>query len=307
VALAAVYVIWGSTYLAIRVMVETVPPLLGAGVRFVLAGALLLVAVGARRGFASLRMSRRHLAITALVGILLAAGGNGLVTVGEQDVPSGLAALIVASVPLWIVVFRALGRDRVSGATFAAVLLGFLGVGLLMLPGHRPEGVPLGASLLIVAAAASWGLGSFVAQRARVPADPLVATGWQMLAGGIVLLICGAGAGEIGDVHPDAFSLDSLLGLAYLVFVGSLVGYTAYTWLLGNAPISKVATYAYVNPVVAVFLGWLILDEVVPGTTLLATAVIVVSVAGTVRREATPRAPGAARSPGRPWRRPRVR
>src|SRR3954471_16430140 len=151
-ALGAIYVIWGSTYLAIRLMVETVPPALGAGVRFVIAGGAMLAFLQMR---GALRVTRSQLLWCAVVGSLLAAGGNGLVTVAERDVPSGLAALLVATVPLWIVLFRTIGRDRVPGATLAGVALGFLGVGVLLLPGGRPDDVPIGMALLIVLAAAS--------------------------------------------------------------------------------------------------------------------------------------------------------
>jgi drug/metabolite transporter (DMT)-like permease len=286
-----VYLIWGSTYLAIRVMVETVPALLGAGVRFVVAGGLLLALLATRGGFSRLRLSGSMLARLAVIGTLLAAGGNGLVTVAEEDVPSGLAALIVASVPLWIVVYRSAWRDRVSPATLTGVGIGFLGVALLMLPGNRPEGVPLGGSLLIVGAAASWGLGSFISQRVEMPADPLVSTGWQMLFGGIVLMVASVIAGEPGRVDVGEFSTDSVLSLAYLITIGSVVAYSAYTWLLQHAPISQVATYAYVNPMVAVLLGWAILNETVPPTMLAASAVIVVAVAAIVRFETRPREP----------------
>jgi drug/metabolite transporter (DMT)-like permease len=284
-ALGTVYVVWGSTYLFIRVMVETVPPMLGAGVRFLLAGGAMVGFLAVRRGPARVRLDRRALVPVAVVGTLLAAGGNGFVTIAEQDVPSGLAALIVAAVPLWIVIYRTAFRDRVGLPTLLGVVVGFAGVGLLQLPGNRPEGVPLGGTLLLVLAAACWGLGSFLTPRLPMPRDPLVSTGWQMLAGGAVLLVAGLAFGEAGDVHPGAISGDSLLALAYLVVMGSIVAYTAYAWLLQNVPIAKVATYAYVNPMVAVFLGWLILDEDVPGTVLLATAVIVGSVATIVRRE----------------------
>ncbi len=287
-ALSSVYLIWGSTYLAIRVMVETVPPLLGAGVRFVVAGAALLAVLALRGGARRIRVDARGLAILAGVGTLLAAGGNGLVTLAEQDVPSGLAALIVASTPLWIVVYRMLWRDRVGAATLAGVATGFAGVSLLLLPGHRPAGVPLGPSLIIVAAAMSWGLGSFASQRVRLPPDPLVSTGWQMLFGGLVMLVAGSAAGELGRVDPGAFSTRSVGALAYLVVIGSIVAYSAYTWLLQHAPIAKVATYAYVNPVVAVALGWAVLGEHVPPTMLLASAIIVASVALIVGRQARP-------------------
>jgi drug/metabolite transporter (DMT)-like permease len=285
-ALAVIYLVWGSTYLAIRVMVETVPALLGASVRFVVAGGALLAVLAVRGGLRRVHVGRGMLLRLAVIGTLLAAGGNGLVTLAEKDVPSALAALIVASTPLWIVVFRSLWHDRPTPATLAGVAIGFAGVGLLLLPGNRPEGVALGPTLVIVVAAMSWGLGSFTSQRVALPADPLVSTGWQMLFGGLVMLVAGLAAGEAGDVDPSRFSADSVWALVYLVVVGSLLAYSAYTWLLQNAPISQVATYAYVNPMVAVILGWAILDEHIPPMMLVASAVIVLSVALIVRNEA---------------------
>jgi drug/metabolite transporter (DMT)-like permease len=295
-ALGAIYLIWGSTYLAIRVMVETVPALLGAGVRFVLAGAALLALLALRGGVRRIVLERAMLLRVALVGTLLAAGGNGLVTVAEKHVPSALAALLVASTPLWIVVFRAIFGDRPHRATLAGVGIGFVGVALLLLPGNRPDGVELGPSLVIVLAAVSWGLGSFYSQRTTMPADALVSTGWQMLVAGVVLTVAAVPAGELGEVDWGSFSADSLWALAYLVVVGSLVAYSAYTWLLQNAPISQVATYAYVNPMVAVVLGWLILDEQVPPMMLVASAVIVAAVATIVRNEARARQEVARRA-----------
>ena len=286
-ALAVVYVVWGSTYLAIRVMVRDVPPLLGAGARFVLAGALLLawVRIGRRPG----RITRRELGAAALVGTLLAFGGNGLVTVAEQHVPSGLAALIIASVPLWVVVLRAGFRERPARATLLGVGTGFAGVGVLLLPGQRPSGVGIGPLLLVVLAAASWASGSFAGSRLATTADPLRFTGLQMLLGGLVMSVSGLAAGEAGDVHLGAVSAASAGAFAYLVVIGSIVAFTAYAWLLRNVPISTVATYAYVNPVIAVVLGWAILSESVSPTTIAGAALIVSSVAFTLRHEGVAR------------------
>jgi drug/metabolite transporter (DMT)-like permease len=299
-ALGIVYVVWGSTYLAIRVMVETVPPLIGAGLRFVVAGVLLL-AVLALRGRPT-RVPIAQLGSCALVGALLAGGGNGLVTVAEQDVPSGLAALLVASVPLFIVVYRTLAADRPSGFGAGGVALGFCGVAVLLLPGGRPAGVPLGPTLLLLLAAASWAAGSFAAQRLAMPSDPLVSTGWQLTFGGALLVL--ASPGEWGGLDPGAFSLRSAAAFAYLVLAGSLVAYTAYAWLLQHAPIGRISTYAYVNPLVAVALGWAVLGEQVRAATLAGAALIVASVALILREAPRPRAPaaegGAATPPGRP-------
>ncbi|WCB93048.1 putative inner membrane transporter YedA [Baekduia alba] len=286
VALGAIYLIWGSTYLAIRLMVETVPPALGAGVRFLLAGGAMLVFLAARRGgLARVRVSRSQLLWTAIVGSLLAAGGNGLVTVAEQDVPSGLAALLIATEPLLIVLLRGLTGDRVGRMTLGGVALGFVGVGILMLPGGRPDDVPLGMTLLVVVASLSWALGSFISPRVDLPRDPLVSTGWSLLIGGGVLVVCGLIAGEGGELDVGAFSTKSILAFAYLVVVGSIVAFSCYSWLLANAPISQVSTYAYVNPVIAVVLGAVFLSEDVMAATIAGMALVIASVVVIVRRE----------------------
>ena len=287
-ALGAIYLIWGSTYLAIRLMVETVPPALGAGARFVLAGALMLGLLAARRGGPrALRIPRTQLLWCVVVGTLLAAGGNGLVTVAERDVPSGLAALLIASEPLWIVLLRSTRGDRVAGATLGGVALGFAGVGILLLPGGHPDDVPIGMALLIVVAAVSWALGSFVQSRVDVPKDPLTSTAWSLFSGGLVLVAGGLIAGEAGDVDVGAFSTKSIVAFFYLVVIGSIVAFSAYSWLLTNAPISKVSTYAYVNPVIAVALGAVFLSEDVAVATLAGMVLVIASVAVIVRRESS--------------------
>ncbi|MCW3003480.1 MAG: hypothetical protein JWQ20_2778 [Conexibacter sp.] len=293
-ALGAIYVIWGSTYLAIRLMVETVPPALGAGVRFVLAGSAMLGVLAARRGgLRGIRLPRRQLIACTVVGTLLAAGGNGLVTVAEQDVPSGLAALLIATVPLWIVIYRTVSGDRVAGVTLAGVVVGFVGVGILLLPGGRPDSVPLGMALLIVLAGASWGLGSVVAQRTTMPSDPILSTGWQLLAGGLVACAGGLLAGEGGEVEVGAFSGKSIAAFAYLVVVGSIVAFSCYAYLLDHAPISQVSTYAYVNPTIAVALGAVFLGERIATATVAGMVLVVLSVAIIVGREARHGPPGS--------------
>lgn len=282
-ALGAIYLIWGSTYLAIRLMVETVPPALGAGVRFLIAGGAMLAFLYYK---SSVRITRAQLGWCLVVGSLLAAGGNGLVTVAERDVPSGLAALLIASEPLIIVLLRGLTGDRPDRATLGGVALGFLGVGILMLPGGRPDDVPLGMTLLVVVAAASWALGSFISPRVDLPKDPLLSTAWSLLLGGAILTAGGLLGGEGGDVDVGAFSGKSIAALAYLVVVGSIVAFTCYSWLLANAPISRVSTYAYVNPVIAVALGALFLSESVAAATVLGMALVIASVVVIVRREA---------------------
>jgi drug/metabolite transporter (DMT)-like permease len=284
--LGIVYVVWGSTYLAIRVAVETMPPLLMGAARFTTAG-LLLYAVARARGAGSARsLSRAQIGACWIVGSLLAAGGNGVVNVAEQYIPSSLAALVISSVPLWVVVMRRVTGESIPRLTLVSVAIGFGGVALLLLPGGATHvGKPIGF-VLVLLAAFSWALGSFTSRRLPLPPNALLSTALQMFGGGITLLVAGLALGETSDVHPDRFSTDSLLAFAYLILIGSLVAYTAYVWLLQNAPISKVATYAYVNPVIAILLGWAILSENVTATMLIGAAVIVCSVAATVRREA---------------------
>jgi drug/metabolite transporter (DMT)-like permease/GNAT superfamily N-acetyltransferase len=284
-ALGAVYLIWGSTYLAIRVMVETVPPLLGAGFRFVIAGGVFYVFLALRRGISAVRFTGRELLAASAAGTLLCFGGNGLVTVAEQDVPSGIAATLIASVPLWIILFRRLSNDPINRVALLGVLIGFGGVAVLMLPGERPAGLSIGPMLVVVAAAALWAIGSYYPRGWPLPRDTMLSTSLQMMTSGLVMVAVGAVAGEFGSVHVEAFSTKSIAGFAWLVTAGSLVAYTAYTWLLKNAPISKVATYAYVNPVVAIFLGWLLLDESITAAIVVGATLIVASVALVVSRE----------------------
>ena len=192
-ALAVIYVVWGSTYLAIRVMVETVPPLLGAGARFAVAGAIFLALLSLRGGAARIRLTRAQVLGAFVIGNLLCFGGNGLVTVAEQEVPSGLTALIIGSVPLWVVIMRLSEGDRPSRGTLAGVIVGFIGLAVLVLPGDRPEGAPLWGVLLIVLAAVLWASGSFYSKHMTLPKDPLVSTAWQMLLAGGTMVAVGPG------------------------------------------------------------------------------------------------------------------
>jgi drug/metabolite transporter (DMT)-like permease len=282
-ALGTVYLVWGSTYLAIAIAVQTLPPFLYSGVRFTLAGLILAGWLAFRR--VDLRISRRELGGAAAVGILMLAGGNGLVNLGEQTVPSGVAALIVASIPLWIVVYRMVAGERVGRDLLFGVLLGLVGVAILVVPGGLNGTIdPVGA-LMLFGATLSWALGTFLSPRLATPRNALVSTAYQMLAGGIVLLVVALGNGEIAQFDPATFSVRSLIAFAYLVIFGSLIAYTAYTWLLQNASVSLVSTYAFVNPVVAVVLGALILAEPITSTIVIGAAVIVVAVAYIVFRQ----------------------
>jgi drug/metabolite transporter (DMT)-like permease len=284
-ALWTVYLVWGSTYLAIRIAVQTLPPFLHAGVRFLLAGTILYAFLWIKDGRKRVRVSAKEVGASAIVGTALLLGGNGLVALGEQTVPSGLAALIIASVPLWVILLRAITGDRVTGGTLVGTFVGFIGVALLVFPGSSGTGATIGGVLLIVLASVSWASGSFFSSKLPLPKDPFVSTAVQMLSGGVALTIMAVASGELSGLEPSEFSLSSVLAVGYLVLFGSLAAFTAYTWLLQNAPISKVATYAYVNPVVAVFLGWLILSETITGFILTGAALIVASVAFIVRHE----------------------
>ncbi|MGW6938626.1 EamA family transporter [Streptomyces xanthophaeus] len=286
-ALALVYVVWGSTYLGIRIVVQTMPPFLSAGVRFITAALLLAAVVAWRYGPAALKATGTQLRSAALVGLLLILGGNGLVVLAETSVPSGLAALLVASVPVWLVVLRAGTGDRPPLRTLGGVLLGLAGLAVLTLPGLSGE-VRLSGVLLVLAASVLWSLGSFSASKLTLPDNPFSASAYQMLAGGLGGIVVGLLRGEHRGLDPAAFSTASWLALGYLVLFGSLVGFTAYVWLLRAAPLSLVSTYAYVNPVVAVALGGLILDEALTLPIVLGGAVVVAGVGVIVSTERRP-------------------
>jgi drug/metabolite transporter (DMT)-like permease len=281
-ALGAVYVIWGSTYLAIAIAVQTLPPLFSAGLRFCLAGLVLLGFIAVRRG---LRVGREQLIGAAIVGLLLVVGGNGFVVLAERTVPSGLTALIIASVPLWIVIFRRIAGDRIHASTFIGVAVGFAGVAFLVVPRGSSGEVDGGGLLLLFVATISWALGTFLSPRLRMPRDALLSTGIQQLAGGTVLVVFGTAMGELAHLEPATWSTRSLLAMAYLVVFGSLVAFTAYSWLLQHASVSLVSTYAYVNPVVAVLLGAVVLAEPITPSIVIGAAIIVAAVAFIVTRE----------------------
>jgi drug/metabolite transporter (DMT)-like permease len=284
-ALGIVYVVWGSTYLAIRVMVRDLPPFLSAGARFLTAGALLGAVMRVRLGAAGLKITGRQLAGSAVLGLLLPAFGNGLVTVGEQHVPSGVAALLVAVVPLWVIVLRSLSGDRPRLATWLGVVVGFVGLAILVLPTADSGAIRVSGIALIVLAAMGWATGSWLQPRLPLPPNPFVTSVYEMVVGGLILLAAGLVTGEAGDVEPSEIGGASILAWVYLVVVGAMLAYTAYVWLLGHAPLSLIATYAYVNPVVAVFLGWLLLSEPITAAIVAGGAVIVLGVAIVVSAE----------------------
>ncbi|MCW2499819.1 MAG: EamA family transporter [Frankiales bacterium] len=286
-ALGLVYVVWGSTYLAISYVVDGLPPLLTAAARFLMAAALIGSFVLVRRGSAPFRASGRQWLGGAVIGLLLLLGGNGGVTMAEDHgLPSGLTALLIAGVPLYVVMLRALLRDRPSGRTVLGVTIGFVGLGVLLLPGTRPEGVSAAAAVLVLGSSALWAVGSVLATRIELPKDPLVTTVAEMLGGAVGLAVVGLLRGE--QLPTSGVKTSALLALGYLVVFGSVVAFTAYSWLLGTAPVSKVATYAYVNPVVAVALGALIAGEDITTTSVVGGLITVLAVAIVVSESASP-------------------
>jgi drug/metabolite transporter (DMT)-like permease len=278
-ALSAVYVIWGSTYLGIRLAIRTIPPFLMASSRFLIAGAVLYawaIRRGEREGD---RPTWRQWRAATIAGGLLLMGGNGGVVWAEQKVPIGIVAIVIAMVPIWMALMDWLFfGQRLSRWAVLGLMLGFGGLVLLIGgPGHGH----LDAVGVAVAVSGSlcWSAGSLYARRAPLPRRQLVGTGMEMLAGGALLGLAGLITGEVGRLHPTTISAESLWATAYLVVFGSWVGFASYVWLLRVAPTSLVATYAYVNPVIALFLGWAFLNEALRGRTIVAAAVIVAGVA----------------------------
>jgi drug/metabolite transporter (DMT)-like permease len=276
-AFAAVYVVWGSTYLAIRIGVETLPPFSMAGVRFLIAGLMMYAFVRPR---VTERPTARNWLATGIVGCLMLLGGNGLVCWAEQTVASGLAALLVATVPIWMVVLDWLiyRGPRPSRAIVLGLVVGLAGIYVLIGPedlGGERLNVLGGVALLL--ACVFWALGSLHSRRAALPHSSWLATAMEMIVGGVALLVVGALTGETGHISLQAISLRSVLALAYLIVFGSMVGLTSYKWLLHVCAPARVATYAYVNPVIAILLGALVGEPLTPRVAL-AAAVIVAAV-----------------------------
>ncbi|HET8761790.1 MAG TPA: EamA family transporter [Gemmatimonadales bacterium] len=277
-AFGIVYVVWGSTYLAIRIAIETIPPLLMAGTRFLVAGAVLYAWARAR---GAPRPGLGAWRDPALLGALFLFIGNGGLVWAETRVPSGLAAVLAATTPLWTVLIERLRRssESVRPIVYAGLILGLGGVILLMIPGGHEEAVDLLGAGVILVAALVWGYAMVISRSLTLPDSGALSAAIQMLAGGTLLIIAGSLGGEWSRFAPHAASLRSLLGLGYLIVFGSLVAYSAFTWLLRVAPAGRVSTYAYVNPVVAVLLGWLLASEPFGPRELAASAVIIAGVA----------------------------
>ena len=281
-ALGTVYVVWGSTYLGIAIAIETIPPFLMLAIRFAVAGAVLFGWEVVRGGRGFRLPSGREWRDSAIVGTLLLGIGNGFVGLAEETVPSGIAAILIALIPAW---FAVLGwiyfREPLPRLVLVGIGVGLAGVVLLVWPfGDGANSIDLFGVAILLVAPIGWAHGSiYSARRAVLPARPLMATGLQMLLGSVALFLEAGLTGELGRFHLGAISASSLAALVYLTVIGSLVAFNAYAWLLRNAPLPLVSTYAYVNPVVAVALGSLILSEPVTPRTLVASAVIVAAVA----------------------------
>jgi drug/metabolite transporter (DMT)-like permease len=285
IALWTVYILWGSTYLGIELAAETMPPFFAAGTRFLIAGVLMLGIVAWRRGTAVLRLTKGEAVASVIVGLLLP-GANALLFVTEQQVPIGLASLIIASIPLWVVLLRLAAHERPDLVSVAGLIVGFAGIALLVRPGG--DSGSLAYLLLTVVGAFMWAFGSFLSPRLPVPRDAFAATAYEMLAGGIVLMTIALFVYSPDQFNPAAYSARSIFGLWYLILFGSLVGYSAYAWLLANAPLQQVSTYAYVNPVIAIALGAIVLGESITWRIVGGAALIIAAVALVVRRESSP-------------------
>ena len=279
-ALLALYIVWGSTYLGIKVTIETIPPFFHAGIRFLISGIILVVW---QRAAGQSMPTRRQWMSTAIIGILLLLGGNGLVAWAEQFIPSGIAALIIGSSPMFLVLAEALrpGGVKPNWQAIVGLLIGFTGIFILVGPsnisGSATKINPFGVAALL-SACLFWATGSIYSKNADLPKSSLMTTGAQMLTGSVGLFVVSVLTGELSKWDPAGVSMRSIYGLSYLIFVGSLIGFASYGWLLQNAPISLVATYAYVNPIVAVLLGSWFASEKLEPHIWLATAIIIGSV-----------------------------
>ncbi len=277
---ATIYLVWGSTYLGIRICVESMPPFLMAGARFLVAGALLLAFLRFR---GAAWPTRRQWGLNAITGTFLLLGGNGLVVWAEQTIPSGVAALIIGVSPLFFVLIEWAwpGGLRPSALTLFAMLIGFAGVAWLAAPWESAAtgGLHLAGVIAILVACFLWSFGSIYSRHAKHGADPFVASALQMLGGGAALTLTAVFHGDFAQLNLAAITSRAWVSFAYLIVFGSLIAFSTFVWLMKHSTPARVSTYAYVNPVVAVLLGWLILDEPVTARTLVASAIIVAAVA----------------------------
>jgi drug/metabolite transporter (DMT)-like permease len=284
-ALLVLYVVWGSTYLAIKVLVESFPPILAAGTRL-LAASIVLSTILLARGV-SLQLTRRELRSVALIGSGMLGINVGLLHIAETRIDSSVAAMVIGTVPLQVIGLRALAHEQIARGTLWSALAGLAGLGLVVGPGLDRGSTAVGLGLMLIAAAA-WSIGSFASQRLAMPRNSFVATAYQTAAAGLLLTSVALLTGDAGDVHRDAFDAKTVAAFVYLTIIGSLVGFSTYAWLLRRAPISLVVTHQYVNPLVAVALGMLVLDERPHTATLAGAAVIVTAVYFAIRAERVP-------------------
>jgi drug/metabolite transporter (DMT)-like permease len=296
ISLWTVYLIWGSTYFAIAYVIESMPPLLAMGIRFLIAGLLLASIVSLRQGVRELRIPRAELRSSLLMGFLLLGFGIGTVSIAQAYVPSGIVALIIAALPLWIAIFRTISGERLAKVSWLGLMIGFAGVVLLLKPGSITPVNDIENSklflfmLLVLLGNIGWALGTFLAPRFPLPKNTLVFTVYEMVAGGASLTLAGFIRGESISDFLDATSW-SWLWFVYLVIFGSIAAYSAYLWLVANAPVSLTSTYAYVNPVIAVVLGATFLDELITSEYVIGGSIILIGVILVVSVERTKREP----------------
>ena len=286
-ALWVVYIVWGSTYLAIEYSIRSMPPLLAMGSRFLTAGLLMGFALTLKYGPGYLKIKRKQIPYLVILGALLLGLGLGMVTLAQfNDVPTGIVALLISALPFWIAIFKAIEGTKTSIWSWVGIAIGFVGVGILLLPelSKSNNGTHIFWMLMVILGNIGWAFGTYIAPRLDLPKSTLVVTSYQMLFAGIAMTSAGLLAGEdLSDLF-DA-TLSSWLGWLFLVLVGSIATYTAYLWLIGKAPVGLIATYAYVNPVIAVSLGVLFLDEKLSITLLLGAIVVIIGVFLVVRVE----------------------
>jgi len=284
IGLGTMYIAWGTTYIGIAFTIETMPPLISMSFRFVAASLALFVFIGFRSGWNALRISRKEMTSAVFLGVLMLGTGLGTMAFAEKVVPIGVASLIVAAMPIWTALFRTLDNDRPKISSLVGIVGGLIGIGIIMLPGHtiaRPDSGGQNVTLwmfIILFGNLCWSLGSFIAPRMETPSNPLILSTYEMAGAGVALFVAGMIHQESISDFMDASSR-SWSGWFYLVTVGSLIGYTVYTWLLENAPITLVSTYAYVNPIVAVALGIVIFNETLTPNILIGGFIVIVSVA----------------------------
>lgn len=297
-SLWTVYLIWGSTYFAIAYVIESMPPLLAMGIRFLIAGLLLALIISLRQGPSELKIPRAELRSSLLMGFLLLGFGIGTVSIAQAYVPSGIVALIIAALPLWIAIFRTISGEQLAKVSWLGLMIGFAGVALLLKPGSITPVSDIENSklflfmLLVLLGNIGWALGTFLAPRFPLPKNTLVFTAYEMLAGGASLTLAGFIKGESISDFLDATSW-SWLWFVYLIIFGSIAAYTAYLWLVANAPVSLTATYAYVNPIIAVALGAIFLDELITSAYAIGGLIILIGVILVVSVERIKREPAS--------------